>query len=317
MKRLSIAVLIVLLISTTGCNVSDSNYNPNLGTPLSYQTEIKWIHSSVPVSIMNRLNLDDLELQKYRGNLYWDNTKISSSVLLQENQNPENEIEVLNLVYDPFKKGCFNKSKSYQRTDSSWGGITTTLMYNDKIKIEENQKLSMWLNYDGDINELLLNLDFGEISEDITSDGIMGTEDKNQNDIFNFGEDTGIDGRKNENEEGFGAANLDPNNDNYSDDGKERINYPEGNGRMDSEDLNKNYTLDKRNNYYRIKMEMGVNVFPDQKNENGWMKVIISMQNYTEKIGEPEMREDKLDRIRIWMSGDKKIALKIAEISIQ
>lgn len=317
MKRLFDCSAVSLLILLVSCDVSDSNYNPNLGISASYQTADRWTHSSVPISIKNQIGINEIDLQKQRGNLYWYNTLINSADLEIGNQNFENEIEVLNLVYDPSVRGCYNNNDNYKKSDSSWGGITSSLMFNDKIKSEiENQFLSMWIHLEGDYSKINLNIDLGEISEDINSDGKLNSEDKNYNEIFNNGEDTGLDGLKNENENGFDASNQDPSNDNYSEAVNNRINFTEGNGKMDSEDVNSNYVLDRKNNYYTIKLDFGTNAFIEEKNENGWLKLSINLR-YFQKIGSPELNIEKLDKIRFWFEGETKLEMQIAVIGIE
>ncbi len=113
-------------------------------------------------------------------------------------------------------------------------------------------------------------IDLGQISEDIIPNGDLDQEDQNQNDRLDEGEDVGLDGKTNADELlefGDVDGNGDPSNDNFSfplgQSDYSTINGTEGNGKLsdsgllpDTEDMNKNFTLDKVNSYFRYEIPL-------------------------------------------------------------
>ncbi|MCK4904581.1 MAG: hypothetical protein KAS35_07790, partial [Candidatus Marinimicrobia bacterium] len=173
--------------------------------------------------------------------------------------------------------------------DSIWAGIISPF-YSGSYDQTQSKFFEIWLKG----NDGNLTIDLGKISEDWNGDGVLNTEDKAEagfvqgNGILDDGEDLGLDGARDEYEDGWGGvldstsftyqqylANGettlinpdvedidDPNGDNWFYDDKQDIsNYKQVNGTQgnrnaaggrypDTEDLDGSGFLDKTNNYF-------------------------------------------------------------------
>ena len=173
--------------------------------------------------------------------------------------------------------------------DSIWAGIISPF-YSGSYDQTQSKFFEIWIKG----NDGKLTVDLGKISEDWNSDGVLNTEDKAEagfvqgNGILDDGEDLGLDGARDEYEDGWGgvldSTGLtfqqylatgetvlinpevedieDPNSDNwFYDDQQDINNYKKVNGTQgnrnasggrypDSEDLDGSGFLDKTNNYF-------------------------------------------------------------------
>ncbi len=180
-----------------------------------------------------------------------------------------------------------------------------------------------------------MHIDLGQISEDVMPNRKLDTEDKNDNDLVDDGEDTGMDGIKDVGEPDYNStSNPDPNNDNYSyqqrtdpvTDDYINQNGTEGNassleiGRIpDTEDLNRNKTLDRTNSYFRYEVPLDTtkaNPFVQGGGSNkGWFLFKIPLKDWVEKVGDPSF--SVVETFRIWVSGiNKRVHLRFAEMNL-
>lgn len=245
----------------------------------------RWEPSSAPIDITTGLSYR----QKNRAKMYWYSpfTKYptksiwpNQSTSIQAN---DQTVDILILKYKtlPHQNGVDR--------DSIWAGIISPF-YSGSYDQTQSKFFEIWLSG----NDGKLTVDLGKISEDWNGDGVLNTEDKAEagfvqgNGILDNGEDLGLDGARDEYEDGWGSALDstgftyqqylangetilinpdvedigDPNGDNWFYDDKQDIsNYKQVNGTQgnrnavggrypDTEDLDRSGFLDKTNNYF-------------------------------------------------------------------
>ncbi len=247
----------------------------------------------------------------------------------------QDRIQALTLDYDPQKRGAYNFSPNLDSTllrepRKNWAGIQKLVSLSALNLVQENVGfIEIWVRVvKGTIDSARkVYIDLGTISEDIIPNGVWDTEDKGtfKNDILNPGEDTGIDGLFNNEEQtkyaSFIQANKklfpdienDPSGDDYNYNDKnnfESINLTEGNanseiGRFpDSEDLNRNSIADQANNYYEYELNLDttdVNPLKVGGGANGWFQYRIPINAFKNKVGAPD--QTNIQYARMWFTG--------------
>ena len=291
----------------------------------------QWTISSVPKFIpgwisYNLLTSDVLKNQS-RGKLNWYNP--FSLVPIREiwpeqdvNPNVPQTVNVLTLEFE----------RKAQYFEQSWGGLMRYLSagYADQ---STSKFLEVWVHGD----EGRLHFEFGQISEDAIPNGGLNTEDQLRNGIRNGildeDEDTGLDGvagRDGENVPG------DAGDDDWSYTSKStdysRINGTEGNlnddgGRFpDTEDLNRNGSLDLRNDYFSYSFSLdklhpdteliagGLGLDPSV--DRGWRMYRIPLADPDTVVGNPQYTN--IEYVRLWVDEAPKdhILIEIAEINL-
>jgi hypothetical protein len=215
------------------------------------------------------------------------------------------------------------------QVSSRWNGIMRAF-FAGAYDQTRTKFLEIWLNGDRGV----LNVDLGEIGEDINQDGILNTEDKERNGqrdgILDESEDTGLDGVFDPLEPGYNSVALpDPSGDNWNYDNhydyshingtEHNINDPDRGRYPDTEDINSNSVLDVTNNYYQYSIDISdtLNEFlADPKNNKGWRLYRIPLKepgNYTE-VGTPDWGNIRFARIRL--SSSEPTTVNIASIQL-
>ncbi|MEE8341257.1 MAG: cell surface protein SprA, partial [Candidatus Neomarinimicrobiota bacterium] len=245
----------------------------------------RWEPSSAPIDIASGFPYR----QKNRAKMFWYSPYVqwqTNSIWPNQStstQANDQTVDILILNYQTLPH-----QNSVDR-DSLWAGIITPL-YSGSYDQTQSKFFEIWLNgSDGK-----LTVDLGKISEDWNGNGVLNTEDIAEagfvqgNGILDSGEDLGLDGAKDEYEDGWGGAldttgftyqqhfangetiliNSDvediddPNGDNwFYDDNQDINNYNQVNGTQgnknsaggrypDTEDLDGSGFLDKTNNYF-------------------------------------------------------------------
>lgn len=269
-----------------------------------------WTKSSPPVGAPDSLRGEFIWYNP------WDRYPVKYVWPKKETTRRENEINILTLEFGP-----------PPQDSSYWGGVMRALplSYRDQT---ETKYLEIWAL--GDKGKLVL--DMGQISEDINENDQLDTEDKNEDGILDDDEDTGLDGLFDKDEPDYNSINNpDPNRDNWNYDNKDdysRINGTEGNRddpdggrRPDTEDLNRNLSLDQKNSYYEYVIDLSDPYspyeVPDSRNEYGWRLYRIALKDTLKykKVGNPDWRY--IDFVRLWFTGaTSKSILKIATIQL-
>ncbi len=249
--------------------------------------------------------------------------------------------------------------------ENGWNGITT-VMYSSDFDQSQSKYIDIWLNAEqvSDDN-FTLNIDIGSISEDLNNDNFLNTEDEDiygggmGDNILDDSEDTGLDGCFDERENGFGGClpvgytfsspgeheintspyvdSNDPNADNwkYTEESSDYsgINGLEGNGQAsgyrypDTEDLDKDYSLDNVNDYFTISIYPTDDFSPFKVTETeadgvptGWKLFRVPLAKF-EKRGEGSVEWTDVRNMRLWVEGQNQSEtsnniLKIAKLEI-
>ncbi len=317
---------------------------------ISYTT---WKDLSVPDELPLIGSETKQKQMDFKGKSFWYN--ILPSLTRSQNIWPnkevakkDREVTVLDFVYRPSEKGLNNSTPDLGNSDKVWGGMMKSLSSSASNLVEEKiDAIEFWINIH-DINgkqpqNVTLNLDLGQISEDMIPNNKLDTEDKRPwNDIIDEGEDTGIDGLRNIDEPGYDATtNRDPNGDDFrivtgsrgDPNDYVRINGSQGNAALsdigrfpDSEDLNGNKTLDKINSYFRYEIPLdtslannpfvaGGGAIKDDGNKSRWYQFKIPLKEFNKKIGSPTF--SLVEFIRLWVSGtDEEIHFQLTDFNL-
>lgn len=281
-------------------------------------------------------NLTKRQMMDYKAKTFWYN-ELPPRLVVQEIW-PEKTaargdefVTALDFVFDPTRRGPYNYFPKLDNPALLWGGAMRLLSPTaNNLLIENIEFIEFWLNpVEIDPNAKLY-IDLGLISEDVIPNNILDTEDKNGNGLLDPGEDTGLDGRKDSEEPGYDpVTNPDPSGDNFSytygSTDYSNINGTEGNGLLsdagqfpDTEDLNRNNTLDLLNSYFRYEVPLDTsrarNPFIVSNNKR-WYHIRIPLKDFSSKVGNPSL--SLVETIRIWIGGtSKRIHLRFVEMNL-
>lgn len=242
----------------------------------------------------------------------------------------DQQVTVLEFKFDPTRYGTYNSEPDLDNTNENWGGIMKTLSSTASNLVEENiEFIEFWLKVEEAPQDGSFYLDLGKISEDVIPNGILDEEDKNDNDRYDDGEDTGLDGIRDNDEEGPDAA--DPAKDNFDRNDFERWNGTEGNSNMaelripDSEDLDNDGSLDILNSFFRYKVDLDTSKINNEyKNPmiagggfggKGWYQFRIPLKDRVDSVGRPSLSD--VDMVRIWVNDtDQPVYLRFVEMNL-
>ncbi len=301
-----------------------------------------WHDLSVPDNLPYLPGIEKEDAMSYKAKSYWYN-RLPSDVYVTDiwgNRKSvareQRQVTVLDYVFNPHKRGAYNmKPKINEDPKKNWGGIMKLLSSTASNLVEENiQFIEFWMYISKAPPNAKLYVDLGEISEDVIPNGVLDTEDKNQNDLVDEGEDTGIDGLTDAQERALDTLGLgsDPAGDDFSftlsnNPDYSRINGTENNaaltdaGRLpNSEDLNHNFTLDRLNSYFRYEVPIDTTkrnkfIAGGGDGEQPWFLVRIPLKDFIEKVGSPTFT--LVEFIRFWVEGvDSTVHIRLAEINL-
>lgn len=296
---------------------------------------------SLPVAKRSNKTGTDLkkELMNYKAHSYWYNI-LPSPIVVEDIWGDrkqvarENEkVTVLDMVYEPSKRGSFNYNPSLDTLSQNWGGMMKILSSTANNLEEENiEFIEFWAFVKEAPEGAKLNIDLGKISEDVIPNDSLDTEDKNRNDLIDEGEDTGIDGLTDVQErQRYSDLGDDPSNDNFAystgSGNFERINGTQGNAELtdigrfpDSEDLNRNFTLDRANSYFRYEVPLDTNKAENPFIVGGgeprnWYQFRIPLREFKKMVGAPSFTI--VEYIRFFITGvEQPVHIKFAEMNL-
>ncbi|MDX1701529.1 MAG: cell surface protein SprA, partial [Melioribacteraceae bacterium] len=298
-----------------------------------------WRDLSVPDRIPGIDILPKFDRMNYKAKSYWFNI-LPSDVRVEDiwgdrkkvGRN-DDQITVLDFVYDPGERGTYNYYPSLDDRAQNWGGMMRPLSSTASNLVEENiEFIEFWMKLREAPEGATLVIDLGQISEDIIPNSVLDQEDQNQNDRLEEEEDLGIDGLTDLQERNqFGVDFDDPSNDNFSfslgSGNYETINGTQGNGKLsdsgllpDTEDMNKNFTLDKVNSYFRYEIPIDTsrarNEFISGGGDNdGWYQFRIPIRESIDQINNPSFTI--VEVIRFWITGvDEPVHIRLAELNL-
>jgi cell surface protein SprA len=300
-----------------------------------------WRDLSVPDQIVGLEGLNKREQMSYKANSYWFNF-LPSDVTVEDiwgdrkkvGRN-DDQITALDYVYTPTERGTFNWSPILDDPAQNWGGMMKPLSSSASNLIEENiEFIEFWLKIREAPDDAKLFIDLGQVSEDVIPDNELNQEDLNQNERIDEGEDVGLDGRTNAQEiADFGDidGDGDPSKDdfifNLGSGDYTRINGTQGNAKLsdvgrlpDTEDMDRNFTLDKVNSYFRYEVPIDTNKNTNQFISGGgdndsWFQFRIPLKEFNSKVGNPSFT--LVEVIRLWITGvDEPIHIRLAEMNL-
>ena len=107
----------------------------------------------------------------------------------------DEQITVLDYVFIPDTPGTYNWTPDLAQKENNWGGMQRLLSSTANNLTEQNiEFVEFWMQIKNAPIGASINLDLGVISEDVIPNTELNTEDKNLNDAIDEGEDTGLDG---------------------------------------------------------------------------------------------------------------------------
>ena len=208
----------------------------------------------------------------------------------------------------------------------SWGGFQRCIeRYGSDFS--EKTHLSLYVRPTGCALDANLYIDLGErvdedtywlerVGDDLIhrANGELDTEDTNSDGIRSSSEDVGLDTLASVDEPGYSSTNTDPNRDNYSYNASDSlqnrfdfINNCEGNGRLDTEDLNRNGVLDRSNTFYRITVPLNDPEYIVSESSSGWLLIQIPLDDSTlvqvPEVSTGEPTWEKIVYARVWVDG--------------
>ncbi|MCF6270970.1 MAG: cell surface protein SprA [Melioribacteraceae bacterium] len=308
-----------------------------------------WKDLSVPDSIPFVDSEDKNEIMKYKGKSFWYNIipSVVTTDLIWPNREVKREdrtVSVLDYVFRPNERGMYNNTPDIEgNSDKVWGGMMKALSSSANNLVDEKiEAIEFWINIINTPEGAILNLDLGQINEDVIQNLDLDTEDKQPwNDIIEEGEDTGIDGVTNVNEPNYDPVNNpDPNGDDFRlvqggvlPEDFVSINGTEGNATLssvglfpDSEDLNGNKRVDKIDSYFRYEIPIdtssainpfvaGGGALMDNGNKSSWYLFKIPLKDFKKRIGTPSFT--LVENIRLWVSGvNEDIHFQLTEFNL-
>lgn len=268
----------------------------NLETSLLGGSYIYWHYSGVPVN---------KDTSDYCDQIFWFNPhngiKVRDIYPNYPLEQLENRLSVLKIVMNP-----------HNGSPNSWGGITN-VKYVAGEDYSHKDYIELWVKG----NNGTLHIDYGtNMREDaprknsngdiVGFNNIMDTEDQNRNGILdeNLNEDTGLDEIMGV--DGTHKTGDDDNDDYryYSDnpDNYLHLNGTEENKRLDSEDLDSDGSLNIRDDYYTVSLDLATSV-PVISRSNGWklFRIPIKKTENVDTVGNPSVEHIKY--VRLWIDG--------------
>ncbi|MBN1637507.1 MAG: cell surface protein SprA, partial [Ignavibacteriales bacterium] len=312
-----------------------------------------WRDCSIPKKL-NVPNPDqpDSILLRYKAKSFWYNflpSDVNVTDIWPEKKaaREDQQITVLDYVYKPNLRGTYNWKPKLDTLKYNWGGMMKPLSSTANNLLEENiEYIEFWVKIVEAPKDANIFIDLGQISEDVIPNNKLDTEDKNQNDAIDEGEDTGIDGMTDE-EERIKYGITDPNNQYYNDPSGDNfvfigmslnrddymyINGTEGNAKLtdvgaipNTEDMNRNFNLDRMNNYFRYEVSFDTskdnegqfnNIFISGGGKNaGWYQYRIPLNKFKETIGDASLTQ--VEAIRVWVTGvEDVIHIRLTEMNL-
>jgi cell surface protein SprA len=353
-------------------NTKKSTISSDRGRSIAYIDDFEGSKRTIPVgvgytswkdlSVPDRLDslspiskLPDSLAMGYKGRSWW--YSILPSIVYVKDIWPEKrvaqgeeQVTVLDYVFLPDQPGTYNYQDSISKSSnkkSSWGGMMKQLSSTANNLVDENiEFIEFWLNKVDVQKGSKVYIDLGRISEKLIHTSLIPTqkgksfhtEDENGNDLIDQGEDNGLDGLTDAEEQAiFNTTKYDPSGDNFgfSKTGStyfgdySSINGSEGNAALtdvgrfpDTEDLNRNSYLDNWRDYFRYEIPLDTSDGSGNKNpfiagggSKGWYLYRIPLKEFKSRIGTPSFTQ--VEMIRFFVTNlDTLFHVSIAEFNL-
>ncbi|MEE9187254.1 MAG: cell surface protein SprA, partial [Bacteroidota bacterium] len=263
----------------------------------------------------------------------------------------QDRVTVLNVGFEPDVRGEFNYSIDLENTlfadpSSNWGGLMRLLSVTANNLVDENISfIEIWMKVVGNPGSGKLYIDLGQISEDAIPNDELNSEDGLDGGFKNGSlnpsiEDTGLDMLFDVAERTEFAEFIarypqfadDPSGDNWSFTSLsfdfDRINGSENNSGSEignfpnTEDLNRNNSLDRNNSYFEYEVSLdttggigGSNPLIVGGGNDGWYQFRIPLIDFSLKVGNPSF--EVVEYIRMWFTEfDQPVLVRIADFNL-
>ncbi len=303
-----------------------------------------WKDLSVPENLNVIADSTRLKRMDYKAKSFWYTVTPSDVVVdsiyggRKQVARSDQQITVLDYVFVPDTPGTYNWRPDLLQKEKNWGGMQRLLSSTANNLVEQNiEYVEFWMKIDRAPVGATLNLDLGVISEDVIPDNLLNTEDRiRQNDAIDEGEDTGLDGFTDAQERvEYGSTKSDPSGDNFTYSGEVlsvfdyfNINGTEGNAVLtdvgllpDTEDLNRNGSVDLANNYYRYTIPLTTDTASNPFIAGGgftssnWFLYRIPLKDTSAVIGSPSF--SNVETIRLYVQGvDSVVHIRLTEFNL-
>lgn len=296
---------------------------------VSYTT---WKDLSPPDSLTFLPGLTRSEKMDHKGKTFWF-TKAPSDITVEQIYGDrksvaraDQQVSVLDFVFLPDTPGTYNYTPELSDPTLSWGGNMKLLSSTASNLVEENiEFIEFWLNVRTAPDSAKLYLDLGRISEDVIPNNRLDTEDIFNNETITNPEiqDLGLDMLTDAEEQaGYNSTKPDPAGDNFFFQRNDavypfdyfNINGTQGNAVLtdiglipDTEDLNRNGTLDQVNSYFRYEIPLDTNretnpfIAGGGLTEYGWYLYRIPLKDFLMQIGNASFTN--VEFIRMFVQG--------------
>ncbi len=288
-----------------------------------------WKDLSAPAKLEYLLsNLEPPQEMPYKAKAWWytitpGDVQVNQIWPLRKASKQDQQVTVMDFVFQPDTPGTYNPNPLiHENLKQNWGGMMKLLSSTANNLVEQNiEYIEFWAHIDQAPSDAKVYIDLGNISEDVIPNRLLDTEDKKLNEVIDPGEDTGIDGIFDADERTkYGSTLADPNGDNFSYKPTNshniydyfNINGTEGNANLsdnaripDTEDLNRNGTLDLLNSYFRYAIPLDTttaNPYIAGGGDNaGWYLFRIPLKDTATVVGNPSLTN--IETIRLFVTG--------------
>lgn len=337
-------------------NTKKSTISSDLGESIAYIDDFEgakriipvgisygaWKDLSIPAGLPTLGGIPDTAKMRFKGRSWWFNvlpTDVEVEEIWPEKRvaRGDEQVTVLDAVFKPDTFGTYNYYPDLTDPTRSWGGLMKVLSSTANNLVDENiEFIEFWFNVRRTPDGAKMYIDLGKISEDVIPNNRLDKEDLNGNELIDEGEDTGIDGILDPEERArYGIGRNDPAGDNFAyQSGSTQtiwdyynINGTQGNAQLtdiglipDTEDLNRNGTLDAVNSFFRYEVPIDTNSATNPfiaggGNNDSWYLMRIPLKDYTEAIGSPSF--SIVENIRVFFTGVSDLVhLRITEFNL-
>ena len=281
-------------------------------------------------------------MMKYKAKSFWftetSTVNVNDIWPLRQVARSDQLISVMDYVFLPDRSGTYAGyygPPNLTQKERNWGGIMKLLSSTANNLTDENiEFIDIWMQPSQIPKGAKMLIDLGRISEDVIPNRKLDTEDKPPyNEVINEGEDTGIDGMNDAQEQVYYHSDAqDPAGDNFNFNGQStnfmdylNINGTEGNAQLtdigripDTEDLNRNGSTDLVNSYFRYEVPLDTtkNKFiAGGDNDKNWHLYRIPLKDTASTVGSPSLSD--VEYIRLVFTGvDTTVRIRIAEFDL-
>jgi cell surface protein SprA len=297
------------------------------------------------ISISNQLLMD------YKAKAWWytitpGDVNVNAIWPNRQAGKQEQAVTVMDFVFMPDTPGTYNcnpVNKIYENYSHNWGGMMKILSSTASNLVDENiEFIEFWARVQTAPENAKIYIDIGNMSEQVipfnlgTEKNGIHTEDFNGNDAIDEGEDKGIDRMFDADERAFwNSTKDDPCGDNFffnasgssNRDHYFHINGTEGNalltdiGRIpDTEDLNRNGSLDRLNSYFRYEIPLDTSAANNPYIAGGgdndrWYLYRIPLKDNKDFFGDHSFSNIKM--IRLFTTGvEEMVHIRITDFNL-